>query len=283
MLTRLCPLLLLYPNLPYSSSYKPPPSDKALFFHDSVTRHTDIKIMLPQTRLMHHPCLSLLRILTLFTLSTPVTFAQNTPQASVATDSTSSPSFTPAPSSAASASDSSGPSIIDHAGYAATSSFPPSNHSPGDGDDGHNDGLLNYYFLLLALFIVAVLLVFWSFSRKRRAKQARQHVSQQDALATDLRAWRRISGRSRGRYWSSVAGNRDSRMHDEEGLNERGEAPPPYIKEPDRVRVREDRGGIELQNWETNRSRNEQTATGKPPDYMVRDRAEGNEDETRPP
>ncbi|MDI1485513.1 MAG: hypothetical protein OHK93_000651 [Ramalina farinacea] len=232
---------------------------------------------------MHHPFLSELRVLTLLTLSTRVTFAQDTPQASEPTDSTSSPSFTAAGSSAASASDSSAPSIIDHAGYAATTSSPPSNHSSGDGDDGHNDGLLNYYFLLLALFIVAVLLVFWSFSRKRRAKQARQHVSQQDALATDLRAWRRISGRSRGRYWGNEAGNRNSRLDDEEGLNERGEAPPPYIKEPDRARVREERGGIELQSWETNRPRNEQTATGKPPDYTEPDRREGNDDATRPP
>ena len=72
-------------------------------------------------------------------------------------------------------------------------------------------------------------------------------------------------------------------MDNEEGLNERGEAPPPYIKEPDRVRVREDRGGIELSNWETNRSRNEQTATGKPPDYTEPDRRENDEDATRPP
>ena len=48
----------------------------------------------------------------------------------------------------------------------------------------------------------------------------------------------------------------DSRV--EEGLDERGEAPPPYLKEPDPVH-HDGREGVELHDM----SRHE----GKPPDY----------------
>ena len=75
------------------------------------------------------------------------------------------------------------------------------------------------------------------------------------------------------------------RLRDEEGLDERGEAPPPYIKEPDRVHVREDHESVELQNSGESRTRREQAGTGKPPDYEERNLGGriGSGDVTRPP
>ena len=148
------------------------------------------------------------------------------------------------------------PTPTDNANYAPNSnSRPPS--TPGNGDDGRNDGLLNYYFLLLVVFVVVIIIIYWSLSRKRKANQARQHTTQQDALAMDLNGWRR--------WRRGGAGSRELRIRDEEGLNERGEAPPPYIKEPERVHVRDrEEGDMELEDWE-------RRSPGKPPDYRERE------------
>lgn len=77
--------------------------------------------------------------------------------------------------------------------------------------------------------------------------------NQQSALARDLETWpgRRRGGGGRWRF-----GGADSRV--EEGLDERGEAPPPYLKELDPVHHG---SGTEMELQ--NQSRGE----AKPPDY----------------
>ena len=64
-------------------------------------------------------------------------------------------------------------------------------------------------------------------------------------------------------------GSRDTAFRlSQEGLNERGEAPPPYVKKPDRAhlgsRGTQSTEDIELGPWHRQDS-------GKPPDYNERD------------
>lgn len=76
---------------------------------------------------------------------------------------------------------------------------------------------------------------------------------QQSALAQDLQTW---SGRRRGvGRWRGPAGETRA----EEGLDERGEAPPPYLKEPEPVH--QGRGDEEVELHDMSR------AEGKPPNY----------------
>ena len=133
------------------------------------------------------------------------------------------------------------PSATDNANYG----------SHDDGDQPQDRGILNYYFLLLAVFIVIVILTYWSIARRRKNRISQLRDNQQSALARDLETWPGI----RSRRWSRTAGA-DTRAED--GLDERGEAPPPYLKEPEPVH-HDGREGVELHDL----SRRE----GKPPDY----------------
>ncbi|KAL8832366.1 MAG: hypothetical protein Q9191_000323 [Dirinaria sp. TL-2023a] len=109
-----------------------------------------------------------------------------------------------------------------------TPSSRPSNDDDDDGDGDDDDspsGVLNYYFLLIAIFIIIVITAYCCISRRRRRKITQLRNNRQDALAQDLESWsgtRRwiIAGR-----WRTAAP--EPRV--EEGLNERGEAPPPYM------------------------------------------------------
>lgn len=113
-------------------------------------------------------------------------------------------------------------------------------------------GILNYYFLLLAVVIVIMAVAYWSLARRRRRRINALRNNQQSALARDLETW---PGRMRAGRW------RHGAAHDAcpgEGLDERGEAPPAYVKEPDRAYL-EGREGVELRDLES--------SEGKPPDY----------------
>lgn len=149
-----------------------------------------------------------------------------------------------------------GPSPTDNAGYAGTTTADSSN---GNGDGGHNDGVLNYYFLLLAVFVIILVLGYWIIARRRRTKNARSQIRQQDALAMDLERWP-----GGGRRWGAARWrfhNVGGEMRGEEGLDERGEAPPPYLAKPDPVH----RGGGESVDLGDLR-----TVEGKPPGYEYR-------------
>ncbi|KAL9128948.1 MAG: hypothetical protein Q9217_002464 [Psora testacea] len=162
------------------------------------------------------------------------------------------------------------PTTSDNAGYAPNNPQTTTAAIASGGHDGRNGGLLNYYFLLLAVFIVVIVAIYWSLSRKRKASLARQQSTQQDALAMDLSrsGWRTVPGRWRRHYVSS----RDVTLREEEGLNERGEAPPPYLKEPEEVHLngRERDEDVELRSWNGRGMRE-----GKPPGYEERPTASG--------
>lgn len=125
-------------------------------------------------------------------------------------------------------------------------------NAPQSSDVPNSSGLLNYYFLLLAILVFVVLVGYYFYARRRRRKIARLRTRGQSALARDLEGW---PGWRRGRW----AGNDRERL---EGLNERGEAPPPYMPRiPQEVMIREDvERGVPLQDL----------GESKPPDYHPR-------------
>ena len=131
------------------------------------------------------------------------------------------------------------PSATDDAAY----------NPEADGDKG----ILNYYFLLLAVFVIIIIIAYWSIARRRRNRLIRLRDHQQSALARDVETW---PGRRRGvgARWR----NAGVEPTVEEGLDERGEAPPPYLKEPEPAHL-DTREGVELHNMPPQE--------GKPPDY----------------
>lgn len=120
---------------------------------------------------------------------------------------------------------------------------------PQSSDTPSASGLINYYFLLLAVLVVVVLVGYYFYARRRRRKIAQLRTRGQSALARDLEGW---PGWRRGRW----AGGDRERL---EGLNERGEAPPPYMPRiPQEAIIREDvASGVPLQNL----------GESKPPNY----------------
>ena len=127
------------------------------------------------------------------------------------------------------------------------------------GDRDH--GVLNYYFLLLAVLIILILVVWFAILRRRRKKALHFQSSRQAALAQDVQGW---GGRSRfgpGRW--RTPGTREPRP--EEGLNDRGEAPPPYMpNEPEAAHTRRE-GESGRQSIELRHLAREET---KPPEYL---------------
>jgi len=121
--------------------------------------------------------------------------------------------------------------------------------SENDDDEGGTN-LLNYYFVFLALFLLAVIAIFYLLHRRRRMQRLHHAAHTQQALSRDLNGWggatagrgaatarrwvhgRRGSG-SQQEGWRRSAGSGRTEGH--EGLNDLGEAPPPYLpKEEER-------------------------------------------------
>jgi hypothetical protein len=104
-----------------------------------------------------------------------------------------------------------------------------SSTTSADDSQDRDDGLLNYYFIFIAIFVILFLIAIWFIHRRKKQRKARLRNSGQNALARDLNGW------SQPRRWMhGVAPWRtDGPLNTarEEGLNELGEAPPPYIKE----------------------------------------------------
>jgi hypothetical protein len=99
---------------------------------------------------------------------------------------------------------------------------------PSDTDDedpggGHN--MSTYYFVFFALLIcIAVLCVYFVWKKRRNALRVFPN-SHGQGYNRDVREW--DTARHRRRYWN--ANNRNELASREEGLNENGEAPPPYM------------------------------------------------------
>jgi hypothetical protein len=104
---------------------------------------------------------------------------------------------------------------------------------PGDDDDppDKQTSLLNYYFVFLALFLALLFVLLYALHRRRKLKKARSRDSGQNALARDVDGWV-----PSGRRWVAARLDRHNRFgtralerEDRDlGLNEFGEAPPPY-------------------------------------------------------
>ena len=124
----------------------------------------------------------------------------------------------------------------DAAPFAAIPTFTDLASPTMDPDDAPaNHSVFDFYFFFLALFIIAIAVLYWVLRRKRRRLFANARRRQQDALAADLERWPG-NGRER-RVWRNEPrtgrwyGLRPVRA--QEGLNERGEAPPAYVAKPD--------------------------------------------------
>jgi hypothetical protein len=81
-----------------------------------------------------------------------------------------------------------------------------------------NPNAFHYYFLIIAVVALACLLGVLYLSRRKKRKAELMRSNSQRALARDVEGFRRY-GRTRGRTGLGV----------EEGFDERGEAPPPYV------------------------------------------------------
>lgn len=87
------------------------------------------------------------------------------------------------------------------------------------------NSLLNVYFLLLALVVIVFAAGWWVVRRRKKEKMARSQNRGQNALARDVQNWSR---QNRWVYSGWRGGRSTSRHSAQEGLDERGEAPPPY-------------------------------------------------------
>ncbi|KAF2091964.1 hypothetical protein K490DRAFT_61412 [Saccharata proteae CBS 121410] len=142
----------------------------------------------------------------------PFSSFQTEPSAA-ATSSPSSPSENPTAVGTASESPQTQPSLAQH-----------TNTSNSDSSN-KNDNLLNLYFLFIAIIVVILLLGLWLLHRRKKRIKERSRGRAQDALARDMNGWvntrRWIHGNRR-------PGGEEGLTQREEGLNENGEAPPPY-------------------------------------------------------
>jgi hypothetical protein len=91
-----------------------------------------------------------------------------------------------------------------------------------DHRDDHRSGLINYYFVFLAIFVILIFLGIYFLQRRRRARKEAFRNSGQNALARDVDGW------TSTRRWVNGHWRSNSGTDREEGLNELGQAPPPY-------------------------------------------------------
>ncbi|KAI4178257.1 MAG: hypothetical protein L6R41_008468 [Letrouitia leprolyta] len=131
-------------------------------------------------------------------------------------------------------------------------------------DDDNDSGILNYYFLLLALLIIILGIIYIAYARRQRQKILTSRRNGQQALARDLERWPGSGPWGPGRFRMPRSSPRQPRR--EEGLNERGEAPPPYVPkelEPAYTGPASDRAGLGNDIPLQDLTRPDQ----KPPDY----------------
>jgi hypothetical protein len=104
----------------------------------------------------------------------------------------------------------------------------PSDYN-GSEDTGNGGNMSVYYFVFFALLIcIAVLCVYFVWRRRRNALMIRPNARGQ-GYHRDVREWDTM--RYRRHYWNT--NSRNEQASREEGLNENGEAPPPYMPKED--------------------------------------------------
>ncbi|GAB7345837.1 hypothetical protein MBLNU457_4094t1 [Dothideomycetes sp. NU457] len=127
-----------------------------------------------------------------------------------------------------------------------------------------NGGLVNYFFIFLALILCVIGLGAWLYYRARKRATRRLRNSRSNALARDLdgqwpvdnERWHQRRHWMSGHWRGGAEGNRHGR---EEGLNEEGEAPPPYVIKTDEEQdegVRRPESAVVRERYEA-----------KPPEY----------------
>ncbi|KAL8722558.1 MAG: hypothetical protein Q9181_007459 [Wetmoreana brouardii] len=139
---------------------------------------------------------------------------------------------------------------------ATSDSLPSASHQDTD------KGILNYYFLLLAFLIILIGIAYLFYARRQRQKIALSRRNGQRALARDLERWGGGGPWGPGRFRGPRTSPRQPRREREEGLDERGEAPPPYLpKEPEPTHFGGHGGDHDIPLQDMGRG------SEKPPDY----------------
>jgi hypothetical protein len=96
-------------------------------------------------------------------------------------------------------------------------------------DDTDRTHYMTYYFVFFALlFCIAILCVYFVLRRRRNALAVRNGL-RGAGYQRDVQEWDTV--RYRRRYWNTNF--RNAEVTREEGLNEHGEAPPPYVPKND--------------------------------------------------
>ena len=104
----------------------------------------------------------------------------------------------------------------------------PNGYNDAD-DTGNGHSMAVYYFVFFALLIcIAVLCIYFVWRRRRNALRINPNP-RGEGYHRDVREWDTM--RYRRRYWNTNF--RHEQASREEGLNENGEAPPPYMPKED--------------------------------------------------
>ncbi|KAH7399950.1 hypothetical protein BKA64DRAFT_470051 [Cadophora sp. MPI-SDFR-AT-0126] len=149
------------------------------------------------------------------------------------------------------------PSSTSNASPSPTQSSSPST-TPIDGDNNgrNSNGMFNYYFIIVAIVVILFVITMLYIGKRKKRKAAIMRSNSQRALAQDVEGLRNRFGMGRGAMRRAHAGGLGTGVGDgrgagaverTEGLNERGEAPPPYrpgskppsLRSSDGVAVRE--------------------------------------------
>lgn len=94
-----------------------------------------------------------------------------------------------------------------------------------DDDPGTTSSVFNYYFLFLVVFGVLVGVLLWWLRRRKLQQKEQMRRNGQHALARDLEGW---AGLRRYGPGGVVQGQIPGAVRRQEGLDEHGDAPPPY-------------------------------------------------------
>jgi hypothetical protein len=103
----------------------------------------------------------------------------------------------------------------------------------------HHDGVFNY-FLFLGLFGVLTAMFLWWIHKRRKRRKEQMRLSGRDALARDMDGW---INTSRWFYGTRRHNQTSTFVRREEGLDEHGEAPPPYQPKSDVTMAHTTTGG----------------------------------------
>jgi hypothetical protein len=101
--------------------------------------------------------------------------------------------------------------------------------SDGDSEETGGHSMSIYYFVFFAILVcIAILCVYFVWKRRKNALMIRPNA-RGEGYHRDVREWDTV--RYRHRYWNT--NHRNEQTSREEGLNENGEAPPPYMPKED--------------------------------------------------